>query len=238
MNKVLLAIPCYNCEKQISRVLDKLTPDLLSFVTEIVLIDNKSTDGTAGIIQNKLNLKNDERYHLIVNEENIGLGGSFVKALDYGKIKEFTYMIWFHGDDQACVKDIENLYNKISGEEKYAVVFGARFMKRSNLQNYSRKREFANRILNWIFTICTRVRIYELGSGLNIYRLDILQKSDLSLPSHIAFDIKLLLFYITSKLKVKFEPISWYEEDQVSNAPNLKVTVLIFKELLNWMFKK
>ena len=44
--KILIAIPCYNCEKQIPRVLSTINKDLASRVEEIAVIDNGSTDNT------------------------------------------------------------------------------------------------------------------------------------------------------------------------------------------------
>ena len=46
MNKILLFIPCFNCEKQISRVLESLNNEIFKLVNEIILIDNRSNDNT------------------------------------------------------------------------------------------------------------------------------------------------------------------------------------------------
>ena len=52
MDKILLFIPMYNCEKQITRVLAQLTEEICSYLSEIIIINNRSTDcGEANVKQ-------------------------------------------------------------------------------------------------------------------------------------------------------------------------------------------
>ena len=44
MVKILLFIPMYNCEKQIVRVLGQLKPDVCRELTEVIVVNNRSTD--------------------------------------------------------------------------------------------------------------------------------------------------------------------------------------------------
>ena len=45
MDKILLFIPMYNCEKQIVRVLSQLDAQVCSFLSEVIIVNNRSTDG-------------------------------------------------------------------------------------------------------------------------------------------------------------------------------------------------
>ncbi len=44
MDKILLFIPMYNCEKQIVRVLDQLHGEILNYINEVLIVNNRSTD--------------------------------------------------------------------------------------------------------------------------------------------------------------------------------------------------
>ena len=44
MDKILLFIPMYNCEKQITRVLGQLDKEILKYITEVIVVNNRSTD--------------------------------------------------------------------------------------------------------------------------------------------------------------------------------------------------
>ena len=47
--RFLVFIPAYNCEKQVPRVLNQLLDyQVAAMVTECIVVNNRSTDGTAG----------------------------------------------------------------------------------------------------------------------------------------------------------------------------------------------
>ena len=49
--RILLFIPAYNCEKQIVRVLDSLDGRIMSYVDEVIVVNNRSTDGTEDAVR-------------------------------------------------------------------------------------------------------------------------------------------------------------------------------------------
>lgn len=129
MDKILLFIPMYNCENQIIRVLAQLTEEICGYLSEIIIIDNRSTDrGEANVRQylskNRLSVKTS----LLRNDENYGLGGSHKVAFQYAIDHNFDYIILLHGDDQG---DIANIlpYLKSRVYQKYDCFLGARFMQ-------------------------------------------------------------------------------------------------------------
>lgn len=105
--KILLFIPMYNCEKQIVRVLGQLTDEVCSYLTEVIVVNNRSTDGGEEAVINFLK-ENDipVEIRLLRNDDNYGLGGSHKVAFQYAIDHEFDYVIVLHGDDQG---DISNL---------------------------------------------------------------------------------------------------------------------------------
>jgi glycosyltransferase involved in cell wall biosynthesis len=45
-NRILVFIPAYNCENQIGRVFAKIDERVQALIEEVVVIDNRSEDGT------------------------------------------------------------------------------------------------------------------------------------------------------------------------------------------------
>ena len=45
-DRILLFIPAYNCEDQITRVLATLKGEIRDHIEEVIVINNRSTDGT------------------------------------------------------------------------------------------------------------------------------------------------------------------------------------------------
>ena len=48
--RMLLFIPAYNCEKQITRVLDQLDKRVFAYFEEALVVNNRSTDGTEQVV--------------------------------------------------------------------------------------------------------------------------------------------------------------------------------------------
>jgi dolichol-phosphate mannosyltransferase len=100
--KVLIAIPAYNCEKQITRVLDEIDEKLLDRVEEIAVIDNGSPDNTVQkVLDYKKTGRLGKKLHVYRNVDNYNLGGThkvaFLRAASLG----LTHVVILHGDNQA-----------------------------------------------------------------------------------------------------------------------------------------
>ena len=52
MEKLLVFIPAYNCEKQVTRVLSQLLDKRIApWVGECIVVNNRATDGTESAVQ-------------------------------------------------------------------------------------------------------------------------------------------------------------------------------------------
>lgn len=231
MDKILLFIPMYNCQKQIPRVLGQLDDEVLTFISEVMVVDNRSKDD--GVSAAVSYCKNDPRLPVKIfrNDENYGLGGSHKVAFEYAVKNGFDYLIVLHGDDQG---DISNIlpYLKKRIYRRYDCFLGARFMRGSKLQGYSGFRTFGNIVYDILFSIGCRHRIYDLGSGLNMYRVAILKdKFYLKYRDDLMFNYCMVMGSAHHGHKVRFFPIVWREDDQVSNVRMLHQAVTVLKLL-------
>lgn len=239
MSKILLFTPMYNCEKQIVRVLEQMNDEIGNFITEWIIINNRSTDNGELVVKNYLETNNlPIKTSLLRNNENYGLGGSHKIAFDYAIKHGFDYIILLHGDDQG---DISNIlpYLKNREYEKYDCFLGARFMKGSKLQGYSKFRTFGNHVYNLLFSIGTGKRIYDLGSGLNMYKVDLLRdKFYLKYKDNLMFNYCMILGSSFYQHKIKFFPIIWREDDQISNVKMVNQAITVLKLLASYVFDR
>lgn len=234
--KILLFIPAYNCEKQIVRVLKQLDDEVFNYIDEAVIINNRSTDNTEQRVKEAI--KDNKKIRLLRNTENYGLGGSHKVAFDYAKKNGFEYVVVLHGDDQGNIKDILP-YIKNGEYKNYDCLLGARFMKGSKLQGYSKFRTFGNRVYNILFSIVVGKRIYDLGSGLNLYKTNMLtDKFYIKFPDNLMFNYCMILASNYYKHNIKFVPISWREDDQVSNVKMVSQAVIVLKMLFKYLFTR
>jgi glycosyltransferases involved in cell wall biogenesis len=238
-NKTLVFIPMYNCENQIGRVIDQFKGEIKSYIDEIIIINNRSTDNGEKVVLEKLKKLNiDLPIKLLKNDENYGLGGSHKVAFKYAIENNFDYIIILHGDDQGNINDIFP-YLKNKEYQKYDSFLGARFMKKSRIIGYSKFRTFGNKVYNLIFSIFLRKKIFDLGSGLNCYRVDVLRNNYYhKFPDSLLFNYCMIIASSYYKQNIKFFPISWREEDQVSNVKMMNQALKVLKYLFSYVLNK
>lgn len=239
MDKILLFIPMYNCQKQIVRVLGQLNEEITSYLSEVIIVNNRSTDDGEKAVMDYLDKTQlPIPVSLLRNDENYGLGGSHKVAFDYAVKHNFDYVIVLHGDDQG---DIANIlpHLRSGAYREYDCFLGARFMKGSRLEGYSKFRTFGNRVYDFLFSIGTRKRIYDLGSGLNMYKVDILKDGFYKkYKDNLMFNYCMILGAAYYKHNIRFFPILWREDDQVSNVKMVNQAFVVLKLLFTYVFGK
>lgn len=216
---VLIFVPVFNCERQITRVLKALqsVPDTVA--SQILVVDNVSADKTVAAVHQAISEREKGPPILLKeNPTNLGLGGSHKVAFHYAAAHGFDFCVTFHGDDQADVGDLIRVLE--SGEfQKYDHFLGSRFHKESVRERYSYLRIAGNLALNCLASLVTRFSISDLGSGLNVRRVSaVIHPRVDRLPNDLTFDVLLLLYALRKKQRVQFFPITWRHTDQKSNA--------------------
>ena len=233
--KVIVIIPAYNCAPQIKRVLAGFDKKLLSRVAEVIVVNNRSSDNTVSEAKKAINNIDSTKLRVCTNIENVSLGGSHKVGFYYGKSVKADYVAILHGDDQASTNELNILLDEIIKNPSLDAVLGSRFMKESILKGYSWKRIMGNKVLNFIYTIVILRKTYDLGSGLNIFKLSALESNEIiNFGDDLGFNFDLLLYLYRKKASIKFIPITWKEEDQVSNARNFKVAKMAVVRLMKW----
>ena len=237
-SKMLLFIPAYNCEKQIVRVLNQLDRNVLSYFQKVLVVNNRSTDNTEEVVLKYIEENPGKPIKLMRNTENYGLGGSQKMAFRYAIDHGYDYVCMLHGDDQGNIHDFIPMLQK-EIYTRYDCVLGARFMRGSKLQGYSKFRTFGNIVYDFIFAFVTRQRIFDLGSGLNMYSTSMLKDCFFEkFPDNLMFNYVMILASHYYKHNIVFYPVSWREEDQVSNVKMMNQAITVLKMAFAYLFNK
>lgn len=131
---------------------------------------------------------------------------------------DFDYVITLHGDDQGHIADLIPWIRK-GMHRKYDCLLGSRFLKKSKLVGYSKFRTFGNKVYNIMFSVATLQRIYDLGAGLNMYKVSMLRdKHYIKFADNLTFNYYGVLALRYYHQTYKFFPLVWSEDDQVSNV--------------------
>jgi len=236
MAKIMVFIPMYNCEKQIIRVIQQFNIPIQEIFSEIVVIDNRSQDRSLELAKTALQNLKHIKTTLLQNTENYSLGGSHKVAFNYALENNYDYCVVLHGDDQGSITDLIPYIE--SGEIKaYDSFLGARFARGSKLKGYSWFRSLGNLGLNFFCSLVTGYWVTDMGSGLNLYSCKYLQsRFYLYFPNDLTFNVYLLFSGCYQKSKFRFFPLTWREDDQVSNAKVFKQGMRILKLLITYIF--
>jgi glycosyltransferase involved in cell wall biosynthesis len=243
MDRVLLFIPMYNCEKQIKRVINQLNSEVCGFITEVLIVDNISRDNSVAMAKEglaELKSRSNIKTKLVQNKANYNLGGSHKVAFNYAIDNNYDYVIVLHGDDQGNINDILP-YLKNGDYKKHDSMLGSRFMKGSKLVGYSLFRILGNVGVNLLCSIGIRRLVLDMGSGLNLYNVKFLKQIQvdyLMFKNNLTFNVYLLFYSVFVRSKIMFFPIEWREDDQVSNAKVMRQGIHILGMIAKYVFCK
>ena len=216
---ILVFVPMYNCAKQVAQVVgqcEQAARDGLNLA--VLLVDNQSSDDTLDVARTALAGAGLDQAWLVRNDANYGLGGSHKVAIGFARDHGFDHLVVLHGDDQGSLADMVPFLAS-GAYRKNDALLGARFQPGAQLQGYSALRTVANRVFNLIFSVVAGQRLYDLGSGLNLYRTALFADGfHTRYADDLTFNYYLILGLVARRANIRFFPISWREDGQVSNA--------------------
>jgi len=164
--EISIIIPLYNEEKNVEELSASLNEIIktLDRETEIICIDDGSTDGTFHLLS-KLKKSNDN-IRIIRFTRNFGQTAAISAGFDYatGEI-----IVTMDGDLQNDPKDIPLLIEKI--EEGYDIVSGWRAKRQDRLLS----RKVPSKVANWLIGLMTGVKLHDSGCSLKAYRSDVVK---------------------------------------------------------------
>jgi dolichol-phosphate mannosyltransferase len=236
-DRILVFVPCYNCQPQIGRVLEQIALLGNSPIDALLIVDNGSRDGTVRAAVEALARLPNVPAMVVRNVENYNLGGSHKAAFRFAAEQGFSHVVVLHGDDQASIADVLPILQR-GVHRQYDACLGARFMQGSQLLGYSRIRRWGNAAFNMLFSLCAGHRVHDLGSGLNVFARSVFAGDELlRYPDDLRFNVYVLLGLFDRGLRTSFFPISWREEDQISNvriaSQSLRTLYIAGEYLLN-----
>lgn len=157
--KITVIIPCLNEERGIEKVLRKIP----SFVDEVIIVDNNSTDRTAEIAK-RLKAK-------VVFERERGYGRAYKTGFSQA---QGDIILTLDGDHSYPVEAISHLID-IFMAKKTHFLSASRFPIK-NKEAMSLKHYIGNKILTWTMSILFLKRVRDSQSGMWIFYKDILSK--------------------------------------------------------------
>lgn len=194
-----IIIPCYNERENVIHILDKIDQADVPH-KEIIVVDDKSTDGTRAILEEKVK---NRVAKVIYHEENGGKGAAlktgFAHATGDIVIIQDADMEYDPTEYPAVIAPIA------AGEAD--VVYGSRFLN-SRAKGYLANR-MANKFLTHFSNLFTHLHLTDMETCYKAFKREIIQSVDIQ-EKRFGFEPEITAKIADMKVRIKEVPISYH----------------------------
>jgi glycosyltransferase involved in cell wall biosynthesis len=166
---ISIVIPCYNEERSLMELYERLTTVLQSIPAEyeLIFVDDGSTDTSLAILQGLH--KNDTRIKIINFRKNFGKALALSQGFQHCKGKT---VVTIDADLQDFPEEIPKLLDWM--KEGFDLVSGWKRKREDSLG-----KRLASRIFNYFTAFFTGVKIHDFNCGLKAYRKEVTEELEL-----------------------------------------------------------
>ena len=215
---ISIIIPCYGVEKYLNRCLNSIVGQTLKNI-EIILVDDKSIDGTPELCDEWL--KKDSRIRVVHKSANEGLGYARNTGLD---IARGDYVAFVDSDDYVDLQMFGQLYDFALQFDLDAAFCGFNRVKNGNVietrletsrQIVYDTNEGCRNVLKGMLSSKRRDRItdYEMSVWHAVYKRKIISENKIQFPSErelVSEDVIFHIDFLSNSNRVGFLPFALY----------------------------
>jgi len=223
--RALVFVVAYHAESTIVGVLERI-PELPDYETEVLIIDDSSSDATYALSE-KLRRLGNYRHTLTVlaNPVNQGYGGNQKIGYHYAIKKGFDIVVLVHGDGQYAPEMLPEIIQPIAKGEA-DVVLGSRMLVPKNaLKGGMPLYKFVgNKVLTSYQNFVLGSSLSEFHTGYRAYSVDLLRRRipfDLN-SNAFHFDTEILIQVLRAGARIVEIPIPTYYGNEVCRVPGLR----------------
>lgn len=238
-SETLVIIPTYNESQTIKRLIDTLIT--LPERVDVLIIDDKSPDGTAEIVQQLVDSLPD-RIGLIQRPGKQGLGTAYVRGFKYAVEHEYSYVCEMDADFSHNPEELSKLIRTVrEGEADIAI--GSRYCEGISIINWPLSRLILSYAANVYARFITGLPVFDTTAGYKCIRREVLENIALDRieANGYAFQIELHFRAWKAGYNLKEVSIIFYEREQGQSKMSKdivreaiwRVWVLKFRSIFN-----
>lgn len=177
-SKLYIALPAYNEEESIGKLLDRIKFYLLDSNIDdykIIVVNDGSKDRTQEVL---LEYQKTTPLEIVLHEVNKGLGPTIRDCLLHASqmAEDNDIIITMDADDTHTPGLIYRMVNTM--REGYDVVIASRYQKGARVYGLSRFREFLSLMASYIFRLFMPIRgVKDFTCGYRAYRASVVKKA-------------------------------------------------------------
>lgn len=235
--KVLILIVCYNAEKSIASVLDRIPAEIReneSFDTEILVIDDQSPDRTFRAAEEFAKGHPEWNLTLLYNPRNQGYGGNQKIGYHYAIKGGFDVVVLLHGDGQYAPEYLPRMIAPILCGEADAV-FGSRMIHRADALKGRMPlyKWVGNIVLTFLQNRILRSDLSEFHTGYRAYGVPALAALPFERNSnYFDFDTDIIIQLLATGKRIREIPIPTFYGDEISGVNGIKYAYRILRSCI------
>jgi dolichol-phosphate mannosyltransferase len=173
----IVIIPTYKEKENIEAIIKSISSLKTSF--DILIIDDNSPDGTAGIVKDMQPAF--PNLHIIERPGKMGLGTAYVAGFKWALENGYNYIYEMDADFSHDPRDLERLF-KACKDEGADVAIGSRYITGVNVVNWPLARVIMSYAASIYVRIITGMRVMDTTAGFMCYKKEVLANIK---PDHI-----------------------------------------------------
>jgi dolichol-phosphate mannosyltransferase len=191
----LVIIPTYNEKENIGAIIDAVFSLNQGF--HLLIIDDGSPDGTAGIVQTLMALHPGQLF-LEQRQGKLGLGTAYIHGFKWALAKGYQYIFEMDADFSHNPSDLERLYEACRSGAGIAV--GSRYVKGGAVENWPTNRIALSKGASLYTRIITWMPVKDPTAGFVCYRRQVLEAMNLEAISFVGYAFQIEMKFAAWKL--------------------------------------
>ena len=173
----IVIIPTYNEKENIENIIRAVTALEEGF--HVLVIDDGSPDGTAGIVK-RLMTEDGLRDRLFIEERTgkLGLGTAYIHGFRWAIAHEYDFVFEMDADFSHAPSDLPRLLSACR-DEGYDVSIGSRYVTGVNVVNWPMGRVLMSYFASKYVRLVTGLGIHDTTAGFVCYRRQVLETIEL-----------------------------------------------------------
>ncbi len=231
MSDSIVIIPTYNEKENIERMIRTIFHLPKPF--HILIVDDNSPDGTAGIVEN-LTKQFPKQLFMIERQGKQGLGTAYLAGFKWALENKYPYIFEMDADFSHNPDDLLNLY-RACAEGGADLAIGSRYISGINVINWPLKRVLMSYIASKYVRIVTGMKIMDTTAGFKCYRSIVLDQLDLNRIKMKGYGFQIEMKFKTWRLGFKIIEVPIIFTDRKEGAS--KMSGGIFGEAFKGVIK-